>query len=252
MIKKPYPHLTRAPIVEALVDFRIRSNSEPISVEDIEGIHNAILAKYPTKIENKIFQTNFIFNTTEPSEQKMSGILSGYRFESADKKFVLQLSPDGFTLSQLAPYNNWNDLINEAKWCWNEFNRISENSSIIRVATRFINKINIPLVASIDFDDYLTSSPKIPDNLPQTTGEFLSRNVIHCIEQQAILVLTQSFQNPSADIQSLQVIIDIDVFKEGNFDCKENEHWVLLETLRDLKDDAFFGSITPKTLDLIK
>jgi uncharacterized protein (TIGR04255 family) len=251
-IKKPYPHLSKAPIAEALVDFRIRSNNEPISLKEIESIHNAIKSKYPTKIENKIFQTNFIFKPEEASEQKMTGLLAGYRFESTDKKFVLQLSPDGFTLSQLPPYNTWNDLINEAKWCWNHFIEISNNFSINRIATRFINKINIPIESTIDFEDYLTTSPKIPENLPQTTGEFLSKNVIHCVEEQAILILTQSFQPSITESKFIQVIIDIDVFKEGDFDCNKNEHWLLLNSLKDLKNDAFFGAIKTKTLDLIK
>jgi uncharacterized protein (TIGR04255 family) len=152
----------------------------------------------------------------------------------------------------LAPYTDWNELLDEAKRLFKKFYESVGEFSIVRVATRYINKLEIPVITTIDFDDYLTASPKIPESLPQFTGEFLSRNVIPCPDQSAVLILTQSFQGPSIQTKIASVIIDIDAFVEREFPCNSEECWTTLTILRDLKDLAFFGAITDKTVELIK
>lgn len=251
-LKPPFPVLSRAPIVEAIVDFRIRSDKEPISLEVLESFHESIKDSYPTKGETRLYQTSLVIDEKKEPQQQISGILAGYRYESVDKKFVLQTSPDGFTLSRLAPYTNWDELLKETKELFEKFQNSVGEFSIVRTATRFINKLEIPANGPIDFDDYLTASPKIPESLPQLTYEFLSRNVIPCVEQSAMLILTQSFQIPIIHQVAIPVIIDIDAFVEKEFSGNLNECWATLGSLRDLKDLAFFGAITDKTVELIK
>ena len=61
-LKPPFPVLSRAPIVEAIVDFRIRPNKEPIALETLEKFHDSIKESYPTKGETRLYQTSLVID----------------------------------------------------------------------------------------------------------------------------------------------------------------------------------------------
>jgi uncharacterized protein (TIGR04255 family) len=57
---------------------------------------------------------------------------------------------------------------------------------------------------------------------------------------------------PVTDTNKVPLIFDIDVFREAAFDVKGEELWQAFEKLRDLKNNIFFKSITPKAKELFR
>ncbi len=124
---------------------------------------------------------------------------------------------------------------------------------IIRVAVRFINKIDIPLSSqtALDFDDYLTAGPIVPKELPQGISSFLTRVVINDPEIDASAIITQAFEQ-IVDPKYVPIIFDIDVFKQESKGLSEEEAWRTLEKLRHFKNRIFFASITEKIKELFQ
>jgi uncharacterized protein (TIGR04255 family) len=212
-------------------------------------LHEAIKDSFPIRKEARRWETHFEVKQAEDPAHTSSVRFVGYRLESKDGRKVWQVQHDGFTLSHLKPYDRWETLVDEAKGLWNLYADVAEPIAITRVATRFINRLELP-GAGLDFDDYLTVAPRIPSALPQMFVEFLSRIAVPKPELGAMIVITQALEPATQSDGRVPVTIDIDAFKAGAFDTRAGEAWELLERLRSLKNDAFFGSITTRTLEL--
>ncbi len=247
---KQFPHLSKAPIVEALIDFRIRSG-EPLPPERLADLSTVIGDRYPTRKETRKLEASLVFGPDKDPEHKVSGFLMGYRYETADGHYVLQASPTGFTLSRLNSYTKWNDLLSEAKSLWAEYIKLFDRAVVIRCAVRYINRVGLP-GPRIDFDHYFTAAPKIPESLPQVLVSFLSRVVIPIADRNAFAIVTQSFNPEDAKENVAPVVLDIDVFREGSFDIESEENWRVIGELRDIKNEIFFSWITPSTIELLR
>jgi len=240
-------HLENAPIVEAIIDFRIRP-PENFSHEVLDSLQKAIAEKYSHGEPIRVFSTELGMKDGVPIQSSLIDSVIGYRYESQDKTHVFQANKDGFTVSRLKPYVTWDHLRDEALWLWEPFRSLIKPTSIIRTAVRYINRIE--LKAPLDFDDYFSCFPKVPENLPQVVDGFLSRIVVPCDRDGTKIVITQTLEGINPLTASLQVILDIDVFLENAFDADDHRPWEILEELRKLKNRAFFGCITHKTVEL--
>jgi uncharacterized protein (TIGR04255 family) len=161
------------------------------------------------------------------------------------------LRSNGLTVSRLQPYQDWDDLFSQTKLTWAKYLEICKPVGITRIATRFINRIDLP-IDGLDFDEYLAAPPKIPAGLSNVLSEFLVRLVIPQGDTGIIVVLTQALESVNPDSRSVSVLIDIDAFKSVELDASSEQLWEHFRELRDLKNRTFFGSITPKTLELLK
>lgn len=243
-------HLSKAPIVEGLIDIRVKPASA-FKPEDLLAIRDLIHEQYPSHKEALRLQASFEFNEGEGAEQSVKTQKVGYRFDSADGHYVLQVQRGGFTLSRLKPYETWENLFAEARRLWVHYLNVAQPQAVTRVATRYINRIELD-AAQLDFDDYLAAPPNVPKRLPQLIGEFLTRIVLTDKDTGASIVLTQALEPMNLASNTVPVVIDIDVFKEVALAVDSEEYWQLLSEFRHLKNNAFFGSITDKTLELLK
>ena len=243
-------HLNNAPIVEGLIDIRIKPRDD-FKPETLATLRDLFKERYPIHKEAFQVQANFEIREGEDPPQSIVSQKLGYRLESADGRYVLQLQHGGFTLSRLKPYETWETLFEEVKRIWPIYSSVTKPEAITRVATRYINRLELP-GPRLDFDDYLAVPPTIPQSLPQIIGEFVTRILVFEEKSGASIVITQALEPPNPANNAVPVIIDIDVFKEVAFNIDSDEQWKLLDELRHLKNKAFFGSITDKTLELFK
>lgn len=243
-----FPHLEKAPIVEGLIDLRVRlpKGFEP---QKLKELHARIGERYPACLESSTFQTELEFNPERGAKHAFLRNVSGYRFESPDKRYVFQAQVGGFTLSRLKPYETWALLFAEAQQLWKDYVQVARPESITRVATRYINRLELPVA---DLDDYLTAAPKVPSGLPQLVSEFFARVVVPEPRCGASVVLTQVLEPVDPTKGVAPVILDVDVFKEEVFAPESEAVWDLLSKFRGLKNEAFFGSITKRAEELFK
>ena len=203
-----YSLLSNAPITEALIDIRIKVRDD-IDVERIQSLHSTIANEYPDKKALHQMESTFEFKKGEAPVSTSTEKVKGCIFTSTDGKQIFQARIDGFAFNRLKPYEKWETFRDEALRLWILYKELL-SPEIIRVALRFINKIEIPLYPQkvLDFDDYLTSAPIIPKGLPQGVSSFLTRVVIYEPEIGASAIITQAFEQ-LIDPKFLPIILDI-------------------------------------------
>jgi uncharacterized protein (TIGR04255 family) len=249
-------HLSRAPITEALIDIRVKLPADKQDLKLIKMFTMEIQRQSPGQFpeEKEIRDLQMMFEVGPPPRQETKSSHVGYRYDSKDGKRVIQTKLDGFTFSWLKPYENWEILRREAYATWQLYRDLMKPEAITRIATRFINQIEIP-GPLIDFDDYLTAAPVIPKALPQAYSSFLTRMAVPDQTNQVMIIITQAFQQ-GVDPKVVPVVLDIDVFIEKLF-ASETESWDTMawdkiDSLRAIKNRVFFESITETTAGLLE
>lgn len=244
------PHLPHPPITEALIDFHTR----PSEGTDLEAVQDLAMRTEGYEEKGPIFRFQTTWALTEEkglTDQSLSQKL-GVRLHSPDDKYVLQLRTNGFTISRLTPYENWENLLTEARRLWALYINRLEPVSIVRVATRFINNLKLPMRPGEQFEDYLTKPPSLPKELPQGVLGFTQRIVVAHPELDARANLIQLLQEGVVPADHVAVILDIDVYKMVELQPETEDAWNLLYELRVFKNAAFFASLTEKTVELFE
>jgi len=241
-------HLSKAPIKEAIIDLQV-TLPENIKVESLCA--SVQLAKLGYPEENNITEgsVGLMFDENQSFTPNISSKLIGYRYTSEDSTKIVQFRVNGFTFSQLEPYVSWEEMKKEVKQLWDIYINVCNPSSIVRVATRYINILKIPMPVA-DIGDYLTEPPKVPKQLPQHITSFSSRFTIQKPELEANAIIIQSLQG--IENNHAPITLDIDVFVTKEFSTEQNEYWDCLERLRTFKNLIFECSITKKTLRLFE
>lgn len=239
-----------APITEALLDIRVQLPAE-VNLARLAMYYDSVKERYPTKRERHSWQGGFKLNPPGNVEVLQSqGGPDGYLLTSTDGKQIVQARLDGFTLNRLKPYDRWETLRDQARQLWQLYVQVAEPQQITRAALRYINRIEIPLPMK-DFKDYILTLPEIAPGLSQGLERFLMQLVIPVPDAPTKAVITQTME-PVTDTNKVPLIFDIDVFREAAFDVKGEEVWQAFEKLRDLKNNIFFKSITPKAKELFR
>lgn len=244
-----FPHLTKAPITEAVIDFRVTAR-EGITAETMEaGLQGKDFGYYK---KGPIVRGTFGFQLSagaNPGAQALATATSviGVRLHSHDEKYVAQLSTEGFALSRLEPYETWEELLQEAQRLWPIYVACAEPRFVSRVATRFINNLRLPLQSGDSFGKFLAQQPTFPPDVPQAMSSFLQRFVMHDPTIGATIIVTQALEDlrPGGEVP---VILDLDAFKAERLSPDSTEMWTCLTQLRVLKNKFFFASITDEAV----
>ena len=137
-------HLGNAPITEAVIDFRAKL-PDKFDPKVFMQLEERLKPRYPEISEQGASQLQFQIRGARDISQTSKYIgPTGYRFTSEDRKNILQLKTDGFTFSRLKPYTDWKQFSEEAFELWHVYLEVANPKMLVRIATRFINRIEIP------------------------------------------------------------------------------------------------------------
>ena len=247
---KECPHLERAPIREALIDFRVRPG---IGVEHtpLAELADSLANDYPLQDPIRQFHGQIAFDESGLGVRSEGGGVYGRRVASRDGLNVAQLRPDGFTFSRLAPYQSWKGMVSDAWPVWERFVAVVRPLGVGRVATRFINCLQVPPRAPLD--RFLTAPPQIPPGLPTACSAFLFRYVTEATDGIATTVSLATETNK--DPEAVSLVLDIDCYAHREFSVAGGAMVDIKETLtrlRERKNAVFFKSFTPETLEMWK
>lgn len=245
-----YRHLENAPITEALIDLRIRLPSD-FDIKVLASFKKELAKRYPHFEERRVVEGGFGWQKGKATIKAPKDMgIEGYFYLSPDKKQIVQFRKDGFTFSRLKPYTYWDAVLAEARSLWGLYADKTAVETVSRIAVRYINHLKTPLPIH-DFKDYLTVPPEVPEKAPQAVSSFFSRVVVHDTAQGINANIIQALER-SIEPDTIPIILDIDVYKTGEFKVGSDEIWTILAKLRELKNIIFFGSITEKTARLFE
>lgn len=242
-----YPHLTSAPIAEAVLEVRVRQ-SQPVSSECFEAIRDRLKGQFPKSQNIRFVAAHLQFDSDEQVKNDVSTTLFGVRLDDADGKWVVQAKSDGLAVSRLPPYESWDSLIATLRSVWPIYAEVFKPEAVLRVGARYINRVPLLDGGHVDLDAVLSGGPKIPPTLPQSLTQFVTRVVLPMETKGVVLTILQSLEpSPDGSANRGHVLLDIDAACEQTLDPASPELWGRLDTLREVKNMAFFGSLTEPT-----
>lgn len=240
-------HLPNAPLREALIDLQFES---PVGLDLIDRFAASIADSYERK--GDIWQAFFGFRNEGGGGTEASHNAIGRRLEARGQwPYVAQCRTSGFTVSRLTPYGQWDDLLSETRPLWERFIQLAGNVVVVRLGVRYINQIVLPLPIQ-RLEEYFVCPPRVPDDLPQILAGFFSRMVIPDAQHDCTSVVTQSAEPPAfigPSGPSINVLFDIDVFRQTRLTGDDATIWDVLGILRDQKNRMFFGYLTETTVE---
>ncbi len=242
-------HLPHAPITEALIDIQVvpRDGIAFSALKSaIENIDSGYYLKGP--ISEGTFEFRLPADGLPPQTVAKAAPI-GLRMHSADEKYVTQCRLNGFTLSRLPPYEAWTNLIDETRRLWAVYVERLGPTRVVRVATRFINNLQLPLEPGASFQTYVNKLIDVPEEAPQAVEAFFQRFRLVDSASGARVILTLALDGLPTNGPA-PVILDVDAFTAANLNPTDRELWAILERLRELKNHSFFGTITERTAEL--
>ena len=244
--------LARPPIKEALVDFRTE-RALPLDPDLLKPLWPAVKDRLPhLEVRNRM-QAHFAASKLgQPPDAKAEDLgFHGLFLKPKDESRFVQFRTDGFTFSQLSGYTSADDLFAEALDLWDRFVELSRPDKIIRVALRFINRLELGFNEGDDFDRFLRAAVTTPADTPQTVFEFMTRTVMPLTDG-TIAVVTQRLEPKPPGEERVPFVLDVDVFRMGDFPMTKDGLLPVLQSLRELKNQLFFAFVTDAALEMYR
>lgn len=242
---RPRPHLANAPIVEALIDFRVLPQAQ-VAVDELGSLDAEIGLEYSKREQINVFSTRLDFNEGRSPQAAAAHSKIGWLYKSQNQ--VAQFRLDGFTFSRLEPYTNWEGVFEEALRLWQIYAHKTMPAQISRIAVRYINRMKLQGPANLK--TYLTTPPELPEPAPQAVRDFLSRIHVDDSTRSASAVVIQALE-PQVEPSIISLLLDIDAYRD-RLTLHPNDPSIpqMFQNLRELKNEVFFACITERTAEI--
>jgi uncharacterized protein (TIGR04255 family) len=241
-------HLSKAPLVEALLDIRVAPRMG-LTFNDLEPLRAAYGREYAKVVETRTAGLHFELPTGVKLEAiaRATAAPAGLMFFDATGKNRVQASLDEFTQNVLAPYADFESLLAKARANWGEYRRVTAPLSITRISLRYVNELRLPRSGE-KIEEFLPVIPSIPATLPQGLSDFAFRMTIDNPKIRARAIVNQIFQG-TVDESGVQVILDIDAIQERQIPVDDTKLWDSFAELRAFKNDIFFEFVSERLLE---
>ena len=185
-----FPHLSKAPIGEAVIEFRGRTEV-PWNEDNLLPQLREALPDYPlVRSEREIQQDLLVQPNAAPQNTLRDLGCKGFDFRSHDELQIAKFHRDLFSFSRLRPYQDWQQFTAEALRLWRLHNKIAAQMDIQRLGVRFINQFELS-DRTLRWDQYLKVPPASPKGLDLKIAGFFHRDVFAVPESALLSVLCE-------------------------------------------------------------
>jgi len=236
----------RPPIVEAVMERRFATHLSP---DTLNTLRLAFEKKFPA-----VAQMNEVSIAIGQSgvDTRVTHTTAGYRLVDPEGTAVIMLSAQSIVFSRLAPYPGWADFSDAATRVFQTAREIMGYSTLSRIAVRYVNRIDVPLVdetgapVAVSAKDYILIHPEYPATaIPQILG--FTMQCVAPLEEIECMATINVAATPSPVPNHGSFVFDIDVGRNSNVPQKEDEIASLMELIRHEKNRIFVSCLTNKT-----
>jgi uncharacterized protein (TIGR04255 family) len=241
----------KAPITEAIIDLKV-TFPEDFSADRFAEIEDRVKDRFPTQEKEQIYRGvgAFIFELGSPVKVDANQHHNGFLFRSTDGLRIFQATLSGFTFNRLAPYESWGEFSHDAKYLWEAYKEIYKPIQVTRAAIRYVNQIHIPTEGLVDLKDYLRVLPEVSEDLPQKTlHSFFTQLQIPQEDLECMLIISETLV-PQPDPKFITVTLDLDLFRQQNWESGDEDIWNFLEKLHNRKNEVFEACITQRAKEM--
>src|SRR5262249_1019003 len=153
----------RAPIIEAIIEIRVIP-AEGFAAASCKSVFSGVREQFPEAQELRSMHAQILGGPTIGASATQR--LAGYTFRNSSRGQLLTACPERFGFSQLAPYDRWETFCPAALRFWELFRKETGPTRVSRIATRFVNRIEIPMPIS-DIAEFFKTAPTISPDMPQ-------------------------------------------------------------------------------------
>lgn len=244
-LKEKFPHLSKAPIVEAILDIRV----VPSVKWDETSLQNELKQHLPDfpKFE-PTRETRVQLSPEKPAPVVEDFRCVGFKLHSSDNLHIAQFNKGAFVFSRLKPYQDWERFSREALRLWEIYRELLKPSEVRRIGLRFINRIATKQ-PTIELSDYYKYPPASIKELDWPLAGYLHHDVMQVPETSYFVNVIKTVQNVPGDIG---LLLDIDVFMQSHFTYNELRIIECVEEMRWVKNKIFFGSLTEEIIKKLK
>jgi uncharacterized protein (TIGR04255 family) len=249
-MKNDWPKLAKPPVVTAI--FQMKYDLGVVNVEDFLRYDGILRRSFPQRNESIESSLSFSPSTKIPlGKAQVSGVTNtrriGYVYFTTDQKEKLALTETDITYTSEKIYEGWETCKETVLKLLGVVQPILENVSVRRTSIRFINQFNFD-----EFDDPTTYF-NTQITMSQQEGTRLyplmkyGFRLTYDVKEDVYSIVNQNVEHLP---DKFVYIFDIDVLNRNNLLFDINSISVILEDLRSIKNEIFFGNVTEKTLEL--
>jgi len=249
-LDEQFPHLSKAPIVEAVLQVNARATSEwseEIVIPRIQREVGGGVALVPEKAA----QGTIKFDPVGFHNLGTSSYWQGVRIDPGEHPEIIRFARDFFSYSRLAPYEHWAAFLRRAMHFLDIHIRVAQPGVAQRIGLRFVNRV--AMSPSLDLEDYLVDPPRDASGLDLPISAFLYHTSYVTPNYPYAVSLGRTVQQTTAAVvQPPALIIDLDVSTVVPSSCDRKSIEGHLHPMRWLKNKVFFGIITRNLLERLK
>jgi uncharacterized protein (TIGR04255 family) len=240
-----FPHLARAPIVEAVIHWRARASAAFIPEQVLAELHQRF-PEYPNVGPQREIQVHARVGADGTSDHSNRVLWDGYRCASADGRYVFQFTPSGLVFSRLAPYETWELFETEARRVWGVYCELARPVEVDRLGVRFINLMELITLDGISA--VLEAPIQVPQRLDLPLTEFMYQTCMDVPGHPYRVNVIQALQPPNPQSQAYGLIVDLDVFTTRPIPVDDPALPTRLAEIRSLKNRVFFRLLTKSAI----
>lgn len=237
------------PITEAVIGINF---SLPIKQADISSVNKKFHSYYPHY--QAVSNVSFAVELSNKQVKKSTADINqehGHRFSTADMTQLLLLWPSSFSLSQLAPYQGWDNFFDRFVKNWGVWKRVVGFQPISRIGVRYINRIDIPVTGPIiEHEEFLNIYPKLPDMLNPLEA-YAIQTSSHLKDIDCRLLLNSAVV-PSPILGRASFLLDLDISKEIDLPQNDNDIFDLLQKIHIQKNAVFETCVSNRARELFQ
>lgn len=247
-------HYPKAPIIEAILDIQVKP-SAPTSQDVFTQLGGTLAAEYPQSANLNINQLR-VGITVAPVAATAPSIAhsvttSGLRLLRPNER-VLIVQPRGMTFSHMPPYTSWEIFETEARRLWERYVAFVKPESVIRVALRYVNRIDVP-GQRFELSDYFKLYPEIPKAIPQDMNAMFMQIQMPQSDVAPDMMAAINFATAGRiNEHTSSMILDIDLFAVRTLTTSSEEVFKVFDQIRTRKNELFEAFITEKTRELFR
>ena len=251
-LSDPFPHLTKAPIVEAVLEIREQVQGQWEEEPIISSLKKKLLKHYPNFNSRRKFEQKFKAEIGKKTVSKVQDRgWQGVQFTSKDKIKRARFERNFFSFGQLAPYPDWTTFFSEAMKLWKLHQTFAHIEHANRLGLRFINRIPMNQSVGDDLENYLEQTPHSPSGLKLPVMKFFYHDTHEVPSYPYSVNIVRTIQRDTTT-NDIGIILDIDVYTNRDLPIEDEVLQKSFDEMHWLKNKIFFGSITETLLEYLK
>lgn len=250
-----FPTLSSPPIKEAILQFWV-TPGDTYSSDFLKHFIDLETSRYPTSLAQRETLIQFMSGVDGQQAGVTDKGVNSYKISSADGLDIVQVFKDRLVVSRLEPYKSWGELLDEARRVWGVYQEVVKPSKITGVSVRYINHFILP-PSMESFEEYLDSTPNIPENLPQGLASFYVNYQLPEPDSGAVANVRLLFEGAKYEKGSkdplIPIVLDTDIKMKSEIEIEDDESIISsFDQLHDFKNVIFFSTVKEKTLEMFR